>query len=93
MSTSFSTQASVRSINKIALLAHSLCSLHELHENHILWKTIEGKACKLKKIRLFLIAYLRLCTWIQMHFMLQAWMWSILSVLAYTLKRSQQNDT
>jgi len=46
MSSSFSKQASVRSINKIALLAHSLCNLHELHENHILWKTIEGKACK-----------------------------------------------
>jgi len=49
MSTSFSKQASVRSIDKIALLAHSLCNLHEPHENHILWKTIEGKACKLKR--------------------------------------------
>jgi len=48
MSTSFSKQASVRSINKIAFLAHSLCNLHKPHEKHILWKTIKEKLANKK---------------------------------------------
>jgi len=72
ISTSFSRKAYVRSINKIAILAHSLRNVHELHENHILLENNWKKSLQIKKVRLFLFANLRLCTSILKNFTLQA---------------------